>query len=135
MAWRYSDFFKILKVAVKKNAMVIYGGNEIARLKNSLPDPETGDMYTKLRTKLKGHFSSKKKKKSCPLIIFEDEVARGRNYKRVCREYSEKVKECEFGDTFDERILEHIIQTTENKKLIGRAVSKQDRRYRALNTR
>lgn len=37
---------------------------------------------------------------------------------------SEKVKECEFGDTFDERIFEHIIQTTENKKLIGRAVSK-----------
>ena len=33
----------------------------------------------------------------------------------------EKAKECEFGDTFDERILEHIIQTIDNKKLIERA--------------
>ena len=32
--------------------MIIYGGNEIARLEKSLPDPETGDVYTKLRTKL-----------------------------------------------------------------------------------
>ena len=37
---------------------------------------------------------------------------------------SENVKECEFGDTFDERIFEHIIQTIDNKKLIERAVSK-----------
>ena len=36
----------------------------------------------------------------------------------------EKAKECEFGDTFDERILEHIIQTIDNKKLIERAISK-----------
>ena len=35
-----------------------------------------------------------------------------------------KAKECEFGDTFDERILEHIIQTIDNKKLIERAISK-----------
>lgn len=37
---------------------------------------------------------------------------------------SEKVKEYEFGDTFDEKIFEHIIQTIDNKKLIERAVSK-----------
>ncbi|CAH3177125.1 unnamed protein product [Porites lobata] len=36
----------------------------------------------------------------------------------------EKAKECEFGDTFDERILEHIIQTIDNKKLIKRAIIK-----------
>ena len=36
----------------------------------------------------------------------------------------EKAKECEFGDTLDERILEHIIQTIDNKKLIERAISK-----------
>ena len=38
--------------------------------------------------------------------------------------FREKAKECEFGDTFDERILEHIIQTIDNKKLIERAISK-----------
>ena len=44
-------FFKISE-AVEKDAMIIYGGNEIARLEKSLPDPETGDVYTKLHTKL-----------------------------------------------------------------------------------
>ena len=28
----------------------------------------------------------------------------------------EKAKECEFGDTFDERILEHIIQPEINRE-------------------
>ena len=36
----------------------------------------------------------------------------------------EKAKECEFGTTFDERILENIIQTIDNKKLIEKAISK-----------
>lgn len=54
-------FYKILKVADKKNAMIIYGGNEIARLKNSLPDPETGDMYTKLYAKLKAILARRRK--------------------------------------------------------------------------
>ena len=36
-------FFKILEAVDKKDAMIIYGGNEIARLEKSLPDPETGD--------------------------------------------------------------------------------------------
>jgi len=36
----------------------------------------------------------------------------------------EKVKECEFGATLDERILEHIIQTIDNKKMIEKAITK-----------
>ena len=55
-------FFKVSETVDKKNAMIIYGGNEIARLEKSLPDPETGDAYTKLRTKLNGHFTPKKNK-------------------------------------------------------------------------
>ena len=55
-------FFKISEDVDKKDAMIIYGGNEIAHLEKSLPDPETGDVYTKLRTKLKGHFTPKKNK-------------------------------------------------------------------------
>ena len=46
----------------KKDRMIIYSGNEIARLENSLPDPEMGDVYTKLRTKLNDHFTPKKNK-------------------------------------------------------------------------
>ena len=35
----------------------------------------------------------------------------------------EKARECEFGDTFDERVLKHIIQTIENKKLIEKTIT------------
>ena len=53
-------FFKISEAVDKKDAMIIYEGNGIARLEKSLPDPETGDVYTKLRTKLNSHFTQKK---------------------------------------------------------------------------
>ena len=36
----------------------------------------------------------------------------------------EKAKKCTFGTTFDKRILEHIIQTIDNKKLIDKTISK-----------
>ena len=36
----------------------------------------------------------------------------------------EKAHECEFGDTNDERILEHLIQTIENQQIIQKCISK-----------
>lgn len=36
----------------------------------------------------------------------------------------EKAKECEFGTTFHVRILEHTIQTIDNKKLIEKVINK-----------
>ena len=59
-------FFKISEAVDKKDAMIIYSGNEIARLEKSLPDPEMGDVYTKLRIKLNDHFTPKKNKHHAP---------------------------------------------------------------------
>lgn len=36
----------------------------------------------------------------------------------------EKSQDCEFGETCDDRILEHLIQTIENEVLIQRCISK-----------
>ena len=36
----------------------------------------------------------------------------------------EKAHECEFSDTYDERILEHLIQTIEIQQLIQKCISK-----------
>ena len=36
----------------------------------------------------------------------------------------EKAHKCEFGDTNDERILKHLIQTIENQQLIQKCISK-----------
>ena len=110
-------FFKIPE-AVDKNAMIIYGENEIARLEKSLPDPETGDVYTKLRTKLNGHFTPKKNKHHGCYLFLKMRPHMGETVSECAARLREKAKECEFGDTFDERILKHIIQTIDNKKLI-----------------
>ena len=77
------------------------------------------DVYLKLRTKLSDHFTPKKNKHHARYLFFEN-GATSAYAARLC----EKAKECEFGTTFDERILEHIIQTIDNKKLIEKAISK-----------
>ena len=82
-------FFKISEAADKKDAMIIYGGNEIVRLEKSLPDPETSDVYTKLRMKLSGHFTPKKNKHH-DRYLFLKMRPHGRNYKRVCRKSQRK---------------------------------------------
>ena len=56
-------YFKISDPADKKDALIIYGGKEIARLEKSLPDPHE-DLYTydKLKSKLNNYFTPKKNK-------------------------------------------------------------------------
>ena len=44
-------YFRIREAVDKKDAIIIYGGKEIARLERSLPPPETADVYLKLRTR------------------------------------------------------------------------------------
>ena len=36
----------------------------------------------------------------------------------------EKANECDFGDSLEDRILEHLIQTTDNQALIQKYISK-----------
>ena len=49
-------FFRVANPLDRKDALIIYGGSEIARLEKSLPDPEDPrkelDEYQKLRIKL-----------------------------------------------------------------------------------
>ena len=47
---REYQYFRITKAVNKKDAIIIYGGKEIAQLEKSLPDPEVEDVYLKLRT-------------------------------------------------------------------------------------
>ena len=58
-------YFKISSPTDKKDAIVIYGGREIARLEKSLPDPtDPTDLneYEKLRKKLNDYFMPKRNK-------------------------------------------------------------------------
>ena len=108
----------------KKHRMIIYGGSSIASLEKSLPDLEMRDVYTKLRTKVNDHFTPKKNKHHACYLFLKMRPHVGETMSVYTARLREKAKVCEFGDTFHERILEHIIQTIDNEKLIERAISK-----------
>ena len=55
-------YFKIINPTDKKDALIIYGEKEIARLEKNLPEPteESLNEYEKLRKKLNDYFMPKK---------------------------------------------------------------------------
>ena len=56
-------YFKITDPEIKADAVIIYGGREIAKLAKNLPDPtDEADKYEKLKTKLKNYYKPKKNK-------------------------------------------------------------------------
>ena len=55
-------YFKILDSMDKKDALIIYGGKDIARLEKSLPNLTEGNDYEKMKAKLSNHFILKQNK-------------------------------------------------------------------------
>ena len=108
-------YFKIHSPMDRKDALIIYGGKEIARLEKTLPNPE-GDLdeYLKLRTKLNEYFLPKRNKLYARYIFMQIRPLPEETTISYATRLREKAHKCEFGETCDERILEHLIQTTEN---------------------
>ena len=118
-------YFRIGNQADRKDAMIIYGGKEIARLEKSLPDP-AGDSneYEKLRKKLNDYFVPKQNKHYARYVFLKMRPFAGEATIAYAARLREKAYNCEFGDTFDDRILEHMIQTIENQHLIQKCIVK-----------
>lgn len=118
-------YFRISNPADRKDAMIIYGGKELARLEKSLPDP-VGDLneYEKLRKKLNDYFSPKRNKHYARYMFLKMRPLAGETTVAYATRLREKAYDCEFGATFDDRILEHLIQTIENQQLIQKCISK-----------
>ena len=108
--------------------MIIYGGQEISRLEKSLPDStERGlNVYQKLRKKLNDYFIPKRNKHYSRYMFLKMRPQMGESTVAYATRLREKAHNCEFGNTQanDERILEHLIQTIENKMLIQKCISK-----------
>ena len=121
-------FFRVANPLDRKDALIIYGGSKIARLEKSLPDPEDPrkelDEYQKLRKKLNEYFLPKKNKHYARYIFLKTRPEAGEATVAYATRLREKAHECEFGDTNDERILEHLIQTIENQQIIQKCISK-----------
>ena len=122
-------YFRISSSLDKKDALIIYGGSEIARLAKSLPDPvdpegTTTDVYQKLRKKLNDYFIPRRNKHYARYIFLKMRPEMGETTVAYATRLREKANDCDFDTSCDERILEHLIQTIENKNLIQKCISK-----------
>ena len=89
-----------------------------------MPNPEAGNPYEKLQTKLNNHYLPKKNKHYARYQFLKLRPNPGESTSSYAARLREKATDCEFGDTHDDRILEHIIQTIENKTLIHKSINK-----------
>ena len=119
-------YFRIKDASDRKDALIIYGGQEISRLEKSLPDPEDRglNIYEKLRTKLSNYFSPKRNKHYCRYMFLKMRPQVKETTVAYATRLREKAHDCDFKSNHDERILEHLIQTIENQTLIQKCISK-----------
>ena len=120
-------YFKITDPNDKKDALIIFGGKEIARLEKSLPNSTEASMnaYDKLKTKLNEHFLPKRNKHHARYKFLSMKPDSGETTLAYAARLRARANECEFGDNLDDRILEHLIQTSESRTLIQKAISKK----------
>ena len=118
-------YFRIGNPADRKDAMIIYGGKEIARLEKSLPDPvDASNEYEMLRKKLNDYFLPKQNKHYARYVFLKMRPLAGEATIAYATRLREKAHDCDFGNTFDDRIIEHLIQTIENQHLIQKCIAK-----------
>ena len=81
--------------------------------------------YEKLRKKLNDYFTPKKNKQYARYLFLKMKPTHGETTVAYAARVREKGNECEFGTNCDDRILEHLIQTTHNRTLIQTAINKK----------
>ena len=118
-------YFRIKEDQDKEDALIIFGGPEIARLKKSLPDPENGDRYTKLKTKLGNYFKPQQNKQHSRYKFNKLRQTEGESTASYVARLREAAADCEFGDNKEERLLEHLVQTSNNSNLVQKAINKR----------
>ncbi|CAC5421054.1 unnamed protein product [Mytilus coruscus] len=117
-------YFRITEPEDKKNALIIYGGKDIARLERSLRNEEGEDEYKILKNKLNKLYMPKRNKHHARYLFLKMKPLRDENTVTYVARLREKAHECEFEATCDERILEHCIQNINDQELIKRTISK-----------
>ena len=82
-------YFRITKPQDLKDALIIYGGREIARLEKSLPNPDGPlDEYKTLRQKLNDYFFTKKEQTLCKIYVSQNKAKSRRNNCILCHKTS-----------------------------------------------
>ena len=121
---RQFRFFGIIDSETKKDGLLIYGGQQIADLEDTLPEienPDGVDDYTQLIKKLDKHFLPRKNKDYARFqfgnLTQDAHESMAKYYTRL----RDIAKKCEFGDEND-AIRDHIIKTMTNNRLRTKAI-------------
>ena len=121
---RQFRFFGIEDPQLKKDGLIIYGGQEIADLDDSIPDPTLeGEQneYTRLIYKLDQYFLPKKNKDYARFklgnLVQQDEEPMATYYARI----REIAKKCSYTDEND-AIRDHLIKTMRNNAIRVKAI-------------
>ena len=123
---REFPYFKISDLTDRKDALIIYGGKETARLEKGRPNHATQlDECEKLKTKLNSYFTPKKNKHHARYLFLKLRLNHGETIAAYTSRLREQANDCEFEGNADERILEHLIQTCQNRALIQKANTKK----------
>ena len=118
-------YFKMHDPFDQKDALMIYGGREIARLEKALPDP-CGKLneYEKLKIKLNTHFLPQRNKYYARYLFLKITPRVEETTISFATRLRENALACEFVDNLEERILEHLILTSQDDHLVQKCIKK-----------
>jgi len=125
-----------IKEEMKPKALKQFCGKEVKKLIRSLPDPQplpdqdnpgqnlAETEYEKTKRKLNNYFIPKRNRHYAVYLFTNLRQKRDETVASYAARLREQARHCEFEDE-ETRILEHMIQTLNNKDLVRRTISKQ----------
>ena len=104
---------------------MMYGGKELTCLEQYLPEANTKlDEYERLKKKLNDYILPKRSKYYERYLFNKTRQYNGESILSYVTRLREKANDCDFHDDYEDRILEHLIQTIASKTLIRKCLSK-----------
>ena len=122
---RQFRFFGIESPSDMKDALLIYGGKDLVRLERYLPDADDKlDEYETLKKKLNYYYVPRINKHYKRFLFLKMRPKQGESILSYATRLRERANCCQFHDTCEDRILEHLIQTIDNEALIRKCMKK-----------
>ena len=119
-------YYRINTPNDKKDALLIFGGRELRRLDKYLPDlADNLDEYQKIRKKLNDYYVPRRNIYFERYLFLKMRPTPGERTVAYGTRLREKASECDFGDSCEDRILEHLIKTVDNQTLILKCIRKE----------
>ena len=116
---RQFRFFGLADPSIKKDGLIIYGGQHITDLEDTIPDlplEEDEDVYSQLIRKLDKHFLPRKNKDYARFKFGNLSQQTNENMAQYYPRIREIAKKCEFTNE-NEAMRDHLIKTLTNKRL------------------